>query len=57
MTKYEQAKNRISNLLKVANYQRTVKGNNSLAVAFEVKAMVIKCSLDAMTVKEAGQCL
>jgi hypothetical protein len=56
MTKYEQAQDRISNLLRVANYQRTVKGNNTLAVAFEIKASMIKYSADLMTTDEAIQC-
>jgi hypothetical protein len=57
MTKYEQAQNRISNLLRVANYQRLVKGNNTLAAAFEIKAKFIQYSLDHMSVERAGKCI
>lgn len=54
MTKYEQAQNRICNLLKVANYHRTVRGNNPLAVSLEIKASIIKHRADAMSVEEAS---
>lgn len=56
MTRYEQAQARISNLLRVANYQRTVKGNNTLAMAFEIKAKFIQYTADHMSVERAGQC-
>jgi hypothetical protein len=57
MSYYEQQKNRIDNLLRVANYQRTVKGNNDLARAFEIKAKFIKYTLDYSTVERASKCI